>query len=74
MKLEISAVFIEGADLTVKKEIKIDTKKTIDDIIRDIGLKYEEYANFILNGESVDQSKYLNDEDYLVIMPIFSGG
>lgn len=74
MKLEISAVFIKGAEKEVKKEIKIGTQNTIENIIKELGIINVGYANFILNGQIVEQSNEVKDQDHLIIIPIFSGG
>ncbi len=57
----------------IYEEFQVESKKTVGDIIREIG--FSEMFGILINGRKVDDVNYqIKESDKVVILPIIAGG
>ncbi len=74
MIVEVDDVFLKEATEKKIVELNFSKPKKIKEILEEVKFNDFGYANYFLNGKQVNLEDLAENDDKLVILPIFGGG
>jgi len=74
MIVEVDDIFIEDSNEKKKTELNLSKPKKIKEILEEVKFNDFGYANYFLNGKQVNLEDLAENDDKLVVLPIFGGG
>jgi len=74
MIVEVDDVFLKNSNEKKKKELNLSKPKKIKEILEEVKFNDFGYANYFLNGKQVNLEDLAENDDKLVVLPIFGGG
>lgn len=74
MMIEINSVLLQGSSLSSPMEIRLDQPATVDELMTRIGLIHKDYGVYFVNDKMVDKTHVVDNDDRMIVLPLFGGG
>ncbi|MHA1270823.1 MAG: MoaD/ThiS family protein [Candidatus Helarchaeota archaeon] len=60
--------------ISVPKEVIIEKKMTVGDLLRKLGITKNKYFAVLVNGKKVDTDHVVDESDKIIVLPLIAGG
>ncbi|MBV1756965.1 MAG: MoaD/ThiS family protein [Dethiosulfatibacter sp.] len=74
MMIEISDVLLKGSNLSSPVEVQLDKPTTVEELMIVIGLIHKDYSVYFVNDKLVERTHIVENEDRMIVLPLFGGG
>ncbi len=74
MVIEISDVLLQGTNLESPIQVALPAPITIREVMIELGIQHMGYGTYFVNGQLKKLEDLVEDQDTLMVLPIFGGG
>ncbi|MHA1309915.1 MAG: MoaD/ThiS family protein [Candidatus Helarchaeota archaeon] len=60
--------------INVPREVIVEKKMTVDDLLKKLGIAKNKYFAVLVNGKKVDTNEEIDENDKIIILPLIAGG
>jgi len=65
---------INSEVINVPREVIVEEKKTVAELLKDLGIAKNKYFAVLVNGKKVDTDHVVDESDKIIVLPLIAGG